>query len=255
MLKTISILSGILLIISAAFAQPATTHEHKISVNYLQIKESLNYGLVFKGPGLNYEYLKRWEYDKNQLTYTGRFGFSYLETRDIAAANINLVPVNLNYLFKPKPEKEFFIGPTLLVDYNYELYPDLQSGYSFWFTHMSVGVKMLYKFNLQSNLFQVELGTTLFGITSRAKQWEDPYYYDLSFGDVIKYLHQDMQFGSFGQYNHSELEIRYKPNAGSRWALAYNFQYYGYFDEPRLDMINQYLKVILMPKRKKDEKS
>jgi hypothetical protein len=60
-----------------------------------------------------------------------------------------------------------------------------------------------------------------------------------------------MQFGSWNLYNQSELEVRWRPKAGSRLAYAYTFQYYGYYDSPELTILNQSLKLMILPKKDK----
>jgi hypothetical protein len=211
----------------------------------------MNYGLIFKGPGLVYDFSARWETKNRIVDYSFRFGFNYLETKKIAAANINLVPAKLKYLFKASDATNFFIGPLLLADYNYELYPDLQSGYSFWFTHMSIGIASEYKFNLNQNHFKIKLESTFFGFTSRQEVYDDPYFFELSPAYIIQAVNQDLKFGSLKNYNHTEFEIRWQPVSASKIAFAYNLQYYGYFQEPEIAMVNQTLKIIFLPKNPK----
>jgi hypothetical protein len=211
----------------------------------------MNYGLVFRGPGIGYAYSAQWQNEKRLLDYEVRFSFSILDTKDILAGSFNVVPVRLDYLFNTGTENKLCIGPFFVAEYNYELYPDLQSGYSFWFTHFSLGGALNYSFNLQKNLFDLSFHTTLLGITSRQPVYDDPYFFDLSLGYVLRFVHQDLQFGSWGKYNQSELEIRWQPKAESRLAFAYAFQYYGYFDAPKLAMLNQSVKLIILPKKEK----
>jgi len=252
MIKRVPALIIILLFLSENIhSQQTRTIENSISMNYLQINEEMNYGLMFKGPGLVYDLSAGWENNNRILDYSFRFGFTYMETKKVAAGNINLVPAKLTYLFKTSDATSFYIGPQLIVDYNYELYPDLQSGYSFWFTHMSLGISSEYKFNLNQNLFKLKLESTLFGFTSRQEVYEDPYFFDLSLAYIVQYVNQDLTFGSLNNYNHTEIELRWQSKPESKVAFAYNFQYYGYFKEPELTMVNQALKIIFLPKNPK----
>ena len=246
--KTFTII--IVLIFSAGIAnsQMEKSHFHAISLNFLQIKEELNYGLVFQGPGLGYAYSAQWQNDKNRLQYEGRFNFSTPFTRGIIAASFNIVPVRMDYLFKMGSETAFSIGPYFTMEYNFEMYTDLQNGYSFWFTHFSLGGALNYSFDINQHQFDLLFHTTLLGITSRNPVHDDPYFFDLGLGYVLGYLHQDFQFGSLNRYNQSELEIRWEPKNMSRLAFEYAFQYYGYFDEPTLTLLNQTIKLIILPK-------
>jgi hypothetical protein len=251
MKKTILIIIGLLLLDCTAWPQEIKLQTHTISLNYQAIKEQMNYGLVFRGPGLGYAYTAQWQNPKRILAYEGRFNVSAPLTRGIIAMSVNVVPVRLDYLFKLGSEKKLCIGPYFIAEYNYEAYPDLQSIYSFWFTHFSLGGALKYSFNLEKNLFDISLHTTLFGFTSRNPVYDDPYFGDQSFAYVVKFLHQDLTFGSWDRYNQSELEVRWQPNASSRLAYAYSFQYYGYYDDPRLTMLNQTVKLIFLPKKNK----
>ena len=208
----------------------------------------MNHGLIFRGPGLVYDYSVRWENKNRIIDYSSRFGFSYLESRKIGGGNINFIPLNLRYLFKPNEESHFTIGPQLIADYNYELYPDFQSGYSFWFTNFSVAIASQYKFNINQNLFRLSLGSTLYGFTSRPQEYDNPYFFDSSLGYVIKFIHQDLKSGSLNRYNHTEFEFRWQPKSESRMAIAYDLQYYGYFKEPEVIIINHMFKFVLLPR-------
>ena len=246
--KTFTIIIVLILSADIANSQMEKSHFHAISLNFLQIKEELNYGMVFHGPGLGYAYAAQWQNDKNRIQYEGRITLSTPLTRGIIAASFNIVPVRMDYLFKSGSEKAFSIGPYFTMEYNYELYPDLQSGYSYWFTHFSLGGVLSYSFDVKQHQFDLLFHTTLLGFTSRNPVYDDPYFFDLGLGYVLGYLHQDFQFGSLNHYNQSELEIRWKPKNMSRLAFEYAFQYYGYFDEPKLTMLNQSVKLIILPK-------
>jgi len=251
MKKTILILTGLILLAGMVRSQETKLQTHTISLNFLQIKEEMNYGLVFRGPGIGYAYSAQWQNKNRLMAYEGRFSLSFPLTRDILAGAFNVVPVRLDYLFKPGPEKKLCVGPYFIAEYNYETYPDLQSIYSFWFTNFSLGGALKYSFNLEEDLFDISFHTTLLGFTSRNPVYDDPYFGDQSFAYAIKFVHQDLTFGSWGRYNQSELEIRWQPKAGSRLAYAYSFQYYGYYDEPRLTMLNQTVKLLILPQKNK----
>jgi len=142
------------------------------------------------------------------------------------------------------------VGPSLIADYNYQFNPDLHSGHSFWFTHYSFGGMMQYNHKIGRQLFAFSLNTSLFGITSRQPEYHDPYFWDLSAGDIVKYFHQDLHFGSWNEYNCSELEIRWVPAGNSRFLFSYEINYMGYYREPKLSFLNQSLKLIIQPKFK-----
>jgi hypothetical protein len=251
MKNTIVIFMGFFLLAGFARSQETKMQTHTVSLNYLSIKDHVNYGLVFRGPGLGYAYSAQWENPNRMLAYEGRFCVSTPIRRGIIALAVHFVPVRFDYLFKAGPGKKLSFGPYFIAEYNYEAYPDLQSIYSFWFTNFSLGAALKYSFNLDKNLFDISFHTTVLGFTSRNPIYDDPYFGNQSFAYAIKFMHQDLTFGSWGRYNQSEFEIRWQPDSGSRLAYAYSFQYYGYYDDPRLTMLNHTLKLIILPKKNK----
>lgn len=251
MKKAIVIITGFILLAGMARSQETKLQTHTVSLNFLQIKEEMNYGLAFHGPGLGYAYSAIWQNPKRILAYEGRFSLSFPMTRGILAGAFNVVPVRLDYQFKVGSSGKVCIGPYYIMEYNYETYPDLQSGFSFWFTNYSLGGALNYSFDAKKNHFDLLFHTTVLGITSRQTEIEDPYFFDQSFAYAVKFVHQDFQFGSWNNYNQSEIELRWKPGADSRLAYAYSFQFYGYFQEPHLTMINQTLKLVILPKKNK----
>ena len=233
------------------YTQSEKSHAHMISLNFQQIKEEMNYGLVFRGLGLGYSYLANWQNDKRMIVYEGRFYVNFPMTRDIVGMSYNVVPVRFDYLFKIGEENKFCLGPYFIAEYNYQLYPDLQSGYSFWFTNFSLGGALKYSFDIKKSKLDLFFHTTVMGLTSRQPVYDDPYFFDLGFDHALKYVHQEMQFGSWNLYNQSELEVRWRPKEDSRLAYAYTIQYYGYFDEPKLTILNQSVKLMILPKKDK----
>ena len=127
----------------------------------------MNYGLVFRGPGLSYASSYQWQTDRRVFNYEAMIGFTYMQTRTVPAGNINIVPVKLNYLFKGIVRDNMKIGPSLMADYNYQSNPDLHSAHSFWFTHHSLGVILQNDYKITGQLFAFSPNRSLFGITSR----------------------------------------------------------------------------------------
>lgn len=244
------IVPAMLLICSYSYSQELKTHEHAVMLNFLQIKEEMNYGLVFRGPGLGYTYSASWENSRRIIDVEPRVDLTVPFAKGIIAASFNLVPVMFDYLFKMGKAGRIRVGPYAIAEYNYELYPDLQSGYSFWYTNFSLGGVATGYFNLNKNRFDISLHTTLCGFTSRQPVYDDPYYFNLSLGDIVRFVHQDLQFGSFGTYNNSEIELRWTHDRQSRLAYGYCIRFYGYFNEPSLMMIDQAVKLFILPKNK-----
>lgn len=232
-------------------AQVGPWHSNSLSLTHFQVKEELNYGLVFTGPGLVYSHSRSWESETRKLDYAAEFGGQYLESRGIAAINLHFVPVKMKYLFKELFHPDLALGPAFTAEYNYSMYPDLQSGFAFWMTHLSLGAAAEYRQSLAEHQFNLKLSTSLLGISSRPPVYREPYFFDLNFGYAMDYLHRDFKPGSWTRYNVSELELEWKPRTASRLSYAYVFQYTGYYAGPRLAMIHQSVKLIIHPQKKR----
>jgi hypothetical protein len=249
MKKTILFIIGFILLTGLARSQETNLQTHTIAVYNLQIKDQMNYGLAFSGPGIGYAYSDQYHNKSRILAYEGRFNFSAPMTRGIIAMAFNVVPLKLDYLFKTGSEGKVCVGPYLITEYNYQLYPDLQSGYSFWLTHYSLGFALTGWFPVKKSRIDLSLHSTLLGITSRQTEIDDPYFFDLSFGYAMKYVHQDFQFGSWDRYNETELELKWTPKESSRLAYAYSLQILSYAKVPTLTMINNTIKFVILPKK------
>ena len=185
------------------------------------------------------------------MVYEGRFFLDAPMSHDVVGMSFNVVPVRFDYLFKTGKQEHIAIGPYFIADYNYQMYADLQSGYTMWFTNFNLGGSLNYSSGIKKSQLELLFHTTILGLTSRTQEYDDPYFFDLSFGYAVGDVHQDLQFGSWNMYNQSELEVRWRPKEDSRLAYAYTLQFYGYFDEPKLTILNQSVKLMILPKKDK----
>jgi hypothetical protein len=216
-----------------------------LSISNSQIKESANFGFVFKGGGFSYEINRSWTNDKRMITYENDFGVDILSSHGIGALGFNLKPIDIGYLFKlPVSQNSIYIGPTLKGEYNYFLYPDLQSGFDYWFTNYSLGFRSVFDVNLQRSNFQIKLNTSLLGLSSRQPAYRDPYFFDLGVGFALEHLHQNLTFGSLNSYNTSNMEIIWRPKQNSKLSFGYALTYKGYYGSPQISMFNQTFKLI-----------
>lgn len=222
-----------------------------LTAGVLQIKESANFGLVFIGPAANYGLNREFFKDNRLITYKNKFGLGILFSRRIPSLAFYLKPVDLGYLFKVySGTGNLYIGPSLKLEYNYELYPDLQAGFDYWFTDLSLGLNASYNFSYNKSIFRITVNSSFAGFVTRQPEYRDPYYYDLGFKYAVKHLHQDMVFGSFSKFHSTDLEILWKLKKDSRLAFGYVFEYSGYFKDPDIAIINQNIKLVINKKQK-----
>lgn len=126
----------------------------------------------------------------------------------------------------------------------------LQSGFDYWFTNFSLGIKTLYNFNIADHLVSARLKLSLCGFNSRQPNYRNPYFYDIGFKHALNHLNSDLEFSTPGDYNSSDFELSWKPKADSRITWAYCFVYTGYFETPEISIVRHSVKLSLNPKSK-----
>lgn len=251
-MRTIKLILMLLLASTILDAQDKVVNRHSFfTTGLLQIKESANFGLVFQGPDLTYGMIWDVKNESTRITYAYELGLGLPFSKGIPALGFYLKPVDLAYMFGVPLEKgDLYLGPSLLWEYNYNLYPDLQSGFDYWFTNFSLGIHSRYDFDYRSSSFSIRLSSSLIGFTSRQPDYRNPYFYDLGFKHAMDHLHQNLTFGSLNSFNITTLEALWKSNPNSRFTIGYQFKYSGYYLAPEIAMVNHNIKFIINKKQK-----
>lgn len=219
------------------------------SSGFSQVKEAANFGLVFSGPVVNYGMIWNSRNEKRMITFGYEFGVGIPFSKSIPALDIFLKPIDVAYMFRvPGLHNRLYMGPGLKFEYNYTLYPQLQSAFDYWFTNFSLGLNVNYSFNYQKSAFQIMLNTTLAGFTSRQPIYRDPYFYDIGFKHAVRHLHQNLVFQSLDKYNTTELGILWKPARESIFTFGYEFRYSGYFHAPEIQRLSHKIRIIISKK-------
>lgn len=221
------------------------------SPGFEQVKEGANFGLVFNGPAMNYGMNWDIKNDKRIINFGYELGVGILFSKNIPAIGIYLKPAEFSYMFKfPGSNSRLFIGPSLKFEYNYYLYPQLQSGFDYWFTDFSFGVNAQCDFKFRSSSFQIMANSSLMGFISRQPDYRDPYFFDLGFKYAVRDLHHDLTFASLDKYNTTKLGILWKPELDSIFTFGYVFNYSGYYQAPGIKMVSHSIKIIITKKQK-----
>jgi hypothetical protein len=228
----------------------AWSHNKSINLSFLQVREEMNYGLRFSGGGLSYAYYLRRDDNRSIINYEARIGLSVLGTHTLPAANLNIMPARISYLFKNILNGNISAGPLLMAEINYQFYPDLHSGNSFWFTHYSVGAAVQYNCRIAEHLLVLSLNTSLLGLTSRQSGEYDPYFWNLNYGELPDIFHSNLTPGTLNSYSCSEAELLWQPNTDSRTMLSYSINYMGYYKDPGFRSINHSVKLIIKSKKR-----
>lgn len=221
------------------------------TAGFIQVKESSNFGLVFRGPGIKYGMAWDFMNEKRIITYEFGIGFGAPFSKGMESLSFYLKPIDFSYLFKiPIGENKLWLGPNLRLVYDYYYYPELQSAFDYWFTNFSIGADAKYGFTKNNSDFVFKLETSVFGFASRQPNYREPYYYDIGFQYAVQHLNQGLAFGSVNEFISANFEFTWKPNKHSRCSYAYQLHYSGYYQSPEIQVLTNSIKLIIGTKQK-----
>lgn len=234
----------LLVVLSFVFGtEVKAQHNISISAKFSQIQEGLNGGMVFSGPEIFIKYGYTDIDPNNALILNSGFSVGILFNRGIIGVATKITPIDIFYGFKMDVAKNvrFYLGPRLITNYNVQLYPDLQSGLDFWVTNINISPNAMLEIPYDEDLIRVQFSTSVLGLLSRTPEKRDPYFFSLNIGDIISDLHSDLEFGTFDKFLHTTISAEYCFGNTKKWTLGYGLDYFQYFDEPDLKMLNHSL--------------
>jgi hypothetical protein len=245
--KCIQLISLSVFSIVALSQDPVKFSVKKIQIHFIQIKEGLNFGLVFSGPQFSYNQDWIWEKENSEWQMGTKIGAGILFSHEIPGICATFIPLEFKYYRKIAGiplQLGFYASP----EYRYQLYPDLQSGFDYWLSILSIGPSLKYQQAFSNIHLDAELNTSLFGFTSRPDDYRDPYFYDLGFTYAVKHLNSEFQSGSLGTFNRTKLTVAISSKKIPQLRIAYQFEYLGYYQEPRYSITGHGISIIFKPK-------
>jgi hypothetical protein len=210
------------------------SHVFSLSPDFVQVKEDLNRGMVFDGAQLHFRYTYKKYYSSAEFRYQAGLSWGMAFNLGMGATQFHFGLADLSYLKNIyKTDKHILkLGGTITDNYNFNRYPDLQSGHLFWCTEIGIDMQMQYTFCWKEHQINVCFTNSLAGLTSRPDASPDPYFYSLRFADYIKYSHSHMKFGSFNNYVHTILTAEYLPKVTKRHSISAGIDYFGLTYQP-----------------------
>ncbi|HXH18818.1 MAG TPA: hypothetical protein VNJ07_07010 [Chitinophagales bacterium] len=211
----------------------------------LEIKDRPNYGMEFKGLEIPlFRAGIQREYNHSFFDWHTQTGGGILFREGMQSLNFQWKLNDVFYGIEMDKNEKFkiYFGPSLILNYTYQLYPFLHAGHSFWFTNYSIGPKVFAEIPLKKikPLLKLSLYNSIAGVTSRPDAERDPYFYSFKFTDLMKFWHHDMRAGTFNLFNYTCFTTElYFTRTNRDVSLAYNFNYIGYYREPRMDYLSQ----------------
>lgn len=216
-------------------------HTISLKTQFSQIKDQINYGLVFSGLNLGGSYSLEKATQNYLFIYTPEINSGINFNKGIGLA-FSFTPVDLfiGRNLSIKKSRPFVFGAYTSVDYNWQLYPELQSGHMNWFTTIEFGPQIIFYLPIKKRDFKIMISNSLAGFTSRPQQETESYFYSLRFSDFVSNAHSNFQFGTYNIFNHTNIVVELLPDQKS-FSMAYEFEYFGYFKAPKLSYINHSL--------------
>lgn len=216
-------------------------HTLAFKTQFFQIKDEFNYGLVFNGLNLviGYEYSKTTA--KGVFSYSPELGFGPSFKKGIGLLWY-FKPIDVFYGFNLNKSKEklFVLGAYFSTNYKWQIYPYLQSGHFFWFSSLEIGPKASYQFAIKDKHFKVNFSNSVLGWNSRPTPATETYFYSFKLSDFYTEAHSNLSFGSYNLFNHTQFGIELlRPNKNMNF--GYEFEYYGYYENPTLSYVNHSL--------------
>ncbi|MCL2128990.1 MAG: hypothetical protein FWH35_01380 [Treponema sp.] len=224
---------------------------HSIVLGFLQLKEEANLGMVFNGIHLEYRYGLTWTIHDHEITYQPKIGAGIALKREpggpstpdtheiMKAIKFHIAPINVSWTmpFFEKNGHSIRGGANFIMHYNYQKYDDIHDGPLFW--NAEIGFSPIINYGYQWNNKRIKLGlqNSLFGFTSH-RQGYDPYIWLPTWKDYILDPHKNLKFGSFNEYNHTNVSLEFVPNIFKIHSIVYEFDYLGYFKGIKFQQIN-----------------
>ena len=239
--KKIFLFTFILIAITPLYSQ--VKQSHSIVIGFLQLKEHFEIGLVFNGIELEYRYGLLWNVNNNEIQYQPKLGIGVGFNRGMTAIQIKIAPVNLTWTrpFYKNNGHTIKGGVNFVTDYSYQYYPSLHDAHLFWESEIGFSPVFNYNYQWDSRQIGVNFKNSLFGFTSHTQGYDPTYYSTDNVNDIKNYFikpHENMKFGSFNNYNHTNISFEFVPNIEKIHSLLYEFDYFASYYGMRFDRIN-----------------
>jgi hypothetical protein len=210
-----------------------------VSAGFMQLKEGFNQGIVFNGLQINAQYQHYWGFSTVELSYNPKLALGSLFSRGMIAIDIHFVPVDISCLKSIFKTNKHSIkgGINFASNYSYQEYPDLHSAHLFWFGEIGFSPRFEYQYKWSTSSIKLSLQNSLFGFVSHTTT-NDTYFYSFKVMDFFSRPHENMKFGSFDKYNHSNFQIEYMPNTSKKHIWGVGAEYTNYFSGVHFQSLN-----------------
>lgn len=243
------IMLALLIIPICIFSEEQDLVEHTITLKsqFNQYKDELNYGLVFSGVNLGVCYSYQQSNENTLFEYSPEIGFGAIFSKGIGAVwRFRPVDFNFAWAITDIENKPFYLGMYVQTNYGLQLYPELRSGHSVWMTSFEIGPMLSFILNIIERDININLTTTIAGVTTRPELQPESHFYSLSFNNFIKDAHSNLEFGMSNKFNHTHLGLTLLRGKEERLSFGYEFEVYSYYETPSFHFVNHSLNLNFM---------
>ena len=228
--KYVLVFLGLIMIMPSLHSQVKQTHD--VVLGSLQLKDGLNLGIVFSGIQLEYRYGLQWKIKEHEIGYQPQLGvgIGFSRFRGMKCFQIHIAPINVTWTMPIYEQNGHTIrvGANLITDYNYQYWEDLHDAPLFWTSEIGFSPVIRYSYQWNNKRIGVGLRNSLFGFTSHIQGY-DTYFWQTTWKDFFVKPHTDLKFGSFNNYNHTNVALEFVPNTAKKHSIGYEFDYFGLF--------------------------
>ncbi len=217
-------------------------NEISVYVGFLQLKEELNQSMVYAGPQIGFHYQRNWFFEKWELRYKPKLLVGVPFNRGMIAANFHFVPIDFSGFFPVFQNDRHTLraGLNFATNYGYRFYPKQLGAFMFWNSEIGIAPCVEYAYQWDQSRIKVFLQNSVAGFVSRTENVPS-YFYSLTFSDFFTNPHQNMQFGSFDKYNHTNASVEYIPDTSKNHSFALGVEYIDSYFSNRFQSLNYYL--------------
>jgi len=240
-LKSVNVLFWLIIVLNPIHGQ--VKQSHSIVLGFLQLKDQANLGMVFKGAQFEYRYGLTWTIQEHEITYQPKLGLGVVANRGMYyAAQLKFAPVNISWTMPFYDQNGHAIrgGANFATDYSWQVYQPLHGGHLFWASEIGFSPIIKYHYQWDNKRIGINFQNSLLGFTAHTQKF-DPYWFSLHVKEWIVTPHENMQFGTFNKYNHTNIAIDFTPNMDKIHSLVYEFDYFGAYHGVQFRRLNHNL--------------
>jgi len=226
-----------IILLSPVFGQ--VSQSHSIVIGFIQLKDQSNLGMVFNGVQLEYRYGLQWEINDHVILYQPKLGLGVGFNHGLIAAQMNIAPINVTWTMPFYEQNRHTIrgGVNFITDYNYQVYVNYHSTNLFWTNEIGLSPIIRYSYQWDNKRINAALQNSLLGFTSHTKGY-DTYFRSTYPRDFFVKPHENLNFGSFNNYDHTNVSLEFIPDIFKMHSFVYEFDYLGFFKGMQFHRIN-----------------